>query len=289
MAAGKGGNRMIEGVTSQPPRMAPSPTSDGLPSDPREAGSPESLAPARAGDVFVRSGAELPDMGALVSELKLELRGLQLDERPNAFPYATPAGTLTLDRHSDAGLPGREVRRVDLRLNHGAYAVDVSVDQDGGIRIRKLYKDGRSLNAMARDALKEKIQEDPALWGTLTLLAATGAVALANDYTRRTGDPVEFDLFNATVMRTAPWALKLNADVATTGKGVGLRGTALGTSVVYQEDKLRAEVGASYHRDEKWGAKASLAYEIEKNVNLRADARIRKDDYAVGVALEARF
>lgn len=259
-------------------------------------GSPAAQAsslPVLGSDVFVRasgSEGEPQKIAGLLSEVSLELRGMRMADWPEGRTLPVSGGLLALQ----PAMPGpgsspRELSRVDLRLNSGSYSVDFSVDQNGGLRIRKLYIDGRSVTSQLRDALKEQIMADPALWGSLTVLAAGGAAALAHEYARTTGDRVRFDLVNTRVWEDGPWSMRMKADAEFTGDHKVVRGSGVGTSVVFKEERLRAELGVNYRREQKWEAEASASYALSKDIDVRASARYRPDGYEAGIFLEARF
>gem|GEM_PF-5435187 len=277
----------MDGVTLNPK------TSEAKIAFPRVADTPTAMRHADLGsDVFVRSSgpeAEAQKIAALISEVALELKGIQLADSPDGVTLPLSAGQLSLALPAQASGTAVPVSRVDLRLNSGRYAVDFTVSQDGTLKIRSFYRDGQSASVLLREALKDKISEDPILWGSLTLLAATGAVAAAHHYVSRTGDPLKFDVLDTTVMEHGPWSLRAKVGAELTGDDRFMRAAGAGSSVVYQDGRLRTEVGARYSRDQQWEAEASASYAISKNVEARANARYRNDDYQVGISIESKF
>lgn len=277
---------MLEGVTSQAPRSPRGAIAEGK--------SPRPLEPALpdlGSDVFLRSAspeAEAQQIVRSLSAVSMELRSLQRSELTDGKTIPLSEGSLFL-KTASPGSPGVPVSRVDLRLHTGPYAVDFSVDENGGVKVRQLYKDGKSMPSILRDALRERIAGDPLVWGSLSVLAATGVVALAHEYVRKTGDPVRVNVLDKTVMRDGPWSVRVEADAELTGDSRFIRPLGAGPTLEYADGKVRAELGARYRPGEKWEANASASYALAKDVDLKANARYREDDYRVGVSLEARF
>jgi hypothetical protein len=244
-------------------------------------------------DVFARSAdpeADAREVAGMLSGVALELRGIKFSDPSDNQVIPLSAGNLTVGMApGDPFAAGRAVKRVDLRLDNGAYAVDFSVDEDGGLKIRRLYKDGRSVTAIAGDALKREIEADPLLWGSLTALAAVGTVAVAHEYVKRTGDPIRFEVLDTSVMRQGPWDLRVQAHAELTGNDRFMRGSGVGSTLAYHDGPLSARLGVEYRPDKNWEASASASYAVSRDVDVRAGASVSKDDYRVGISLEARF
>lgn len=244
-----------------------------------------------AGDVFVRTGdSDAREVAATLSGLSVALRGISFADGQSSHVIPLEAGRLTVSSGSAISPPsGREVQRVDLHLSNGSYAADISVDQDGGLKIRKLYKDGRSVTSIARDALKREIEADPVLWGSLTALAAAGVVVAAHEVAKRSGDPVRFEVFDKSVMRQGPWDLRVQAHAELTGTDRFIRPSGVGTALAYDEGRLKASLGVEYRPDRNWEANARASYALDKDVDLHFDASAGPNDHRVGLTLEARF
>lgn len=225
-----------------------------------------------------------------ISDATLELRGVRFSGNGEARDYALNAGQLRVGHfRAFEGDRAPVLSRVDMRLTKGAYSVDFSVSEDGGVKIRKIYKDGRSVTSLLGDELKRKIEADPALWGTLTALAATGAVVAAHSYVKKTGDPIRFDVFDAKVAESGPWSLRVRGEAELTGKSSFVRSSGAGTALAFEEGAMRAELGVRYRRDEKWVATASASYAFSENTYFQASAEADRNDYRVGISFVSEF
>ncbi|HEY9854274.1 MAG TPA: hypothetical protein V6D05_00965 [Stenomitos sp.] len=219
-------------------------------------------------------------------ETELDFEQYPGDLTPRPQP---PVFIQTDPRTGGTDLALKEVR---ARLSGGDYDVYVKVSGDGSVGIDRIMKGGRNITSIAKDALVEKIKEDPALYGTLSALAVAGAVAAAHEYTRRSGDPIEFDALNQTLLERDNFKVETSLKAELTGTKSFVRPASAELAAHYGDERLDAYASAKYRiQDDEWEANVGANYKVGKDTNLTAGAfyRTRNSDYGAFVGLTSTF
>lgn len=203
-----------------------------------------------------------------------------------------PQPPVFIDKDPLTGAPNLEFRELRARVSGGEYDVYLKISGDGSIGVDRIMKGGRNITSIARDAVVAKIKEDPALYGTLAAVAVAGAVAAAHEYTKRTGDPVEFDVLSTKLLQRDNFTIKGKVKAELTGDSRFVRPGSAEIAAHYGDEKLQAFAGAKYRlRDEEWEANLGANYQIDKNTNVMGGAYYRSHtkDYGAFIGLTSTF
>lgn len=252
----------------------------------REVFVPDPFAPAPSKAPFAIQKLRFADNYDNGRETELTFERYPGDLTP---PPPTPFSITRDPRTGSTDLALKEMRG---RISGGDYDIYFKVDGDGSIGIDRVMRGGRNVTSVAKDALVAKIKEDPALYGTLTALAAAGAVAAAHEHARRSGAGIEFDALSHTLLERDDLQLKTKLKAELTGDSSFVRPSSAELAAHYGDGRLEAFASAQYRvRDESWEANVGASYKLDKNVDLSAGAFYRTDtsDYGAFVSLRALF
>lgn len=203
-----------------------------------------------------------------------------------------PQPPLFITRDPRTGTTDLEFKELRARVSGGDYDIYLKVGGDGSIGIDRIMKGGRNITSIAKDALVEKIKEDPAIYGTLTAVALAGAVVAARQYASKSGEGIEFDALSYKVLERDNFTVKTKLKAELTGDSSWVRASSAEVAARYKDDRLEAYASAKYRiRDEEWEASVGANYQIDKNVNLTTGAFYRSQtrDYGAFVGLSATF
>lgn len=252
----------------------------------RDVFAPAPIPPGPSKEAIAIQKIRFADMvrGGKESELDFERYPGDLTPRPQPPVF--------IDRDPRTGQPDLRLKELRARISGGDYDVYVKIEGDGSIGIDRIMKGGRNITSIAKDAVVEKIKEDPALYGTLAAVAVVGAVAAAHEYVKRTGDPIEFDALSHNFLKRDNFSVKGKLKAELTGDSSFVRASGAEVGAHYTTEKLDAFASAKYrvHHDE-WEANLGANYKLDKNVNLTSGAfyRTKSKDYGAFVGLSAVF
>lgn len=203
-----------------------------------------------------------------------------------------PQPPLFITRDPRTGSTDLELKELRARVSGGDYDIYLKVGGDGSIGIDRIMKGGRNITSIAKDALIEKIKEDPAIYGTLTAVALAGAVAAARQYASKSGEGIEFDALSYKVLERDNFTVKTKLKAELTGDSSWVRASSAEVAARYGDERLEAYASAKYRiREAEWEAAVGANYRIDKNVNLTTGAFYRTEtrDYGAFVGLNATF
>ncbi|MDB5100525.1 MAG: hypothetical protein JWM80_4946 [Cyanobacteria bacterium RYN_339] len=204
-------------------------------------------------------------------------------------PVTMPPWPTSIDPRT--GQPDLQLKDMRLRLNLGRYDLMVSIDGNGRPHLGKVFQDGRAVPELLRDALRGRIEEDPAVWGSLAGAVLVGAGVAAASYAKKSGKDVDFDLGRMKLLSGETYQVKaklLGEFQGGSGKP-GLGGVELGAS--YKDGPWTGSVTAKERRgrDPEYGLSAS--YEVSKTARWVATASYdgRSRNTAAYVGFNASF
>lgn len=203
-----------------------------------------------------------------------------------------PQPPLFITRDPRTGATDLELKELRARVSGGDYDIYLKVGGDGSIGIDRIMKGGRNITSIAKDALVEKIKEDPAIYGTLTAVALAGAVAAARQHARKSGEGIEFDALSYKVVERDNFSVKTKLKAELTGDSDWVRASSAEVAARYKDERLEAYASAKYRvRESEWEAAVGANYQIDKNVYMTTGAfyRTQSRDYGAFVGLSATF
>jgi hypothetical protein len=184
------------------------------------------------------------------------------------------------------GQPDLQLKDMKLRVNVGRYDLMLRVDGDGKPHLGSVFQDGRAVPEILRDALRNRIEDDPALWGSLAGAALVGAGVAASSYAKKSGKPIDFDLGRMKLLSGETYQVKaklLGEFKGGSGKPT-VGGVELGAS--YQDGPWTGAVTAKQRRGGNPEYALSASYEVSKNARWVAaasyDARTKASAAYVG-------
>lgn len=186
------------------------------------------------------------------------------------------------------------LRELAFTVAGGGYDVQLKINGSGELGLHRILKDGKDVTDIAKDALKAKFEEDPALVGALASVAVAGAAYYLHDRAGRTGEPFSFNAASSTLYESETLKVKgrLEAEL-TGGKGV-VRPSAAGLRLDYtsQDGDLRAFAEGRYRfQDKSVEASAGVDYQISEDSSLTARAfrNTRSGDSGAMIEYNKRF
>lgn len=203
-----------------------------------------------------------------------------------------PQPPVMINRDPLTGDSNLELKEMRARISGGDYDVYVKVKGDGSIGIDRIMKDGRNITSIAKDALLEKIKEDPAIYGTLTAVAVAGAVVAARQYAQKSGEGIEFDALSYKVIDRDNFTVKTKLKAELTGDSSWVRPSSAEVAMHYGTERLDSYASTKYNfREDNWEASVGANYKLSKNANLTTGAfyRSKDSDYGAFVGLSAVF
>lgn len=203
-----------------------------------------------------------------------------------------PQPPVFINKDPRTGSPDLELRELRARVSGGDYDVYLKIGGDGSLGIDRIMKGGRNITSIAKDAVIAKIKEDPALYGSLAAVAVAGAVVAAHEYSKRSGEPIAFDVLSTKLMQRDNFTIKGKVKAELTGDSRFVRPSSAEIAAHYGDEKLQAYASAKYRlRDQEWEANMGANYQVDKNTNVMAGAfyRSRTKDYGAFVGLTSTF
>lgn len=216
-------------------------------------GSPEALAASlpdlgssvpsrRSTSPFALQSVRVADRNRSGAETRLEF------EQMNGELMDTPNGLFQPVTDPHTGRTDVALREARLRLTANGYDLYVKVDADGGVRFDSLRQGGRKVESLLGDSIQERIDANPAVWGSAAVMTVAAAAVAGNQYVARTGRRIDFNLGRATLAEGENWDVKAKLRGELTGKS-----TVLGAA--------GGEIAATYRAENRGEAKAGLRYD----------------------------
>ncbi|MEB3222797.1 MAG: hypothetical protein VKS61_12045 [Candidatus Sericytochromatia bacterium] len=190
------------------------------------------------------------------------------------------------------GLTNLALREARLRMSAGRYDIIFSLDGEGRPSLDKLMLDGRDITRIAGDWVKQRIRENPAVWGTAAAVAAVGAVAAAHEHVGRTGKPLGFSLGNVKLYGGDHLEVKLRPRAELTGDSRFVRATGAELGATYRDGALTVSGGVRYHVPQRaTEVVATMGYQVNPSTTLSAYAthNAHTRQTAAGLLLQSTF
>lgn len=186
------------------------------------------------------------------------------------------------------------LREMAFWVAGGGYEVKVKVDGNGQVDFDDILKDGKSVQDIAKDALKAKFKEDPVLVGALAAVAVAGATYYVSDRAGRTGKPFSFNAVSGTLYEGDNLKVKGRLDAELTGGKSFVRPKSAEVRLDYTspEGDLTAFAEQRYHfQDKALESSVGLDYRVSKDATVTARAFHNGETGDSGGAIEfnARF